>query len=64
MSDNMIQLNEELIKHNRKGLVHSSVEEPLNADRTGRRDVFQTLLKILSLPTSQNRAVLGKFGKG
>lgn len=31
MSDNIIQLNEELIKHNQKDLVRSSVEEPLNA---------------------------------
>ena len=31
MSDNIIQLNEDLIKHNLKDLVHSSVEEILNA---------------------------------
>ena len=31
MSDNIIQLNEDLIKHDLKGLVRSSVEETLNA---------------------------------
>ena len=31
MSDNIIQLNEDLIKHDLKDLVRSSVEEPLNA---------------------------------
>ena len=31
MSDNMIQLNKDLIKHGLKGLVRSSVEETLNA---------------------------------
>lgn len=31
MSDNMIQLNEDLIKHDLKNLVRSSVEENLNA---------------------------------
>ena len=31
MSDNIIQLNEDLIKHDLKALVHSSVEETLNA---------------------------------
>ena len=29
MSDNIIQLNEDLIKHNLKNLVRSSVEETL-----------------------------------
>lgn len=31
MSDNIIQLNEDLIKNNLKDLVRSSVEETLNA---------------------------------
>ena len=31
MSDNIIQLNEDLIKHDLKDLVRSSVEETLNA---------------------------------
>ncbi len=31
MSDNIIQLNEDLIKHDLRNLVRSSVEEPLNA---------------------------------
>ncbi|GEM_PF-6543928 len=31
MSDNIIQLNEDLIKHDLKNLVRSSVEETLNA---------------------------------
>lgn len=31
MSDNIIQLNENLIKHDLKDLIHSSVEETLNA---------------------------------
>ena len=31
MSDNIIQLNEDLIKNNLKDLAHSSVEETLNA---------------------------------
>lgn len=31
MSDNIIQLNEELIKHDLKNLVRNSVEETLNA---------------------------------
>ena len=31
MSDNIIQLNEDLIKHDLKDLVRSSVEEALNA---------------------------------
>ena len=31
MSDNIIQLNEDLIKHELKDLVRSSVEETLNA---------------------------------
>ena len=31
MSDNIIQLNEDLIKHNLRSLVRSSVEETLNA---------------------------------
>lgn len=31
MSDNIIQLNEDLIKNNLKNLAHSSVEETLNA---------------------------------
>jgi len=31
MSDNMIQLNEDLIKNDLKDLVRSSVEETLNA---------------------------------
>lgn len=31
MSDNIIQLNEDLIKHDLKKLVRSSVEETLNA---------------------------------
>lgn len=31
MSDNIIQLNEDLIKHDLRSLVRSSVEETLNA---------------------------------
>jgi len=31
MSDNVIQLNEDLIKNNLKDLVRSSIEETLNA---------------------------------
>lgn len=31
MFDNIIQLNEDIIKHDLRDLVHSSVEETLNA---------------------------------
>lgn len=31
MSNNIIQLNEDLIKHDLKDLIHSSVEETFNA---------------------------------
>ena len=37
MSDNIIQLNEDLIKNNLKDLVRDSVEETLNACSTTRR---------------------------
>lgn len=43
MSDNIIQLNEDLIKHDLKDLVRSSVEETLNALLDHEADELVTL---------------------
>ena len=45
MSDKIIQLNEDLIKHDLKYLVRNSVEETLNAVSVGRFSPFRVGLK-------------------
>ncbi len=52
MSDNIIQLDEDLIKNNLKDLVHSSVEETLNALLDHEADELVNLRKIID--TIQN----------
>ncbi len=50
MSDNIIQLNEDLIKHDLKDLVRSSVEETLNALLDKEADALVNAQKYLKLP--------------
>ena len=59
MSDNIIQLNEDLIKNNLKDLVRSSVEETLNAliERYKRREcsVEEALIEMYLAGVSVRR---------
>lgn len=55
MSDKIIQLNEDLIKHDLKDLVRSSVEETLNTLLDKETDEFVTL-KSMSVPLTARDA--------
>ncbi len=63
MSDNIIQLNEDLIKHDLKDLVRSSVEETLNAllDREADELPSLTLVKAKSGYKPSNYAGCSHF---
>ena len=63
MSDNIIQLNEDLIKHDLKDLVRSSVEETLNAllDKEADELPSLTLVKAKNSYRPCNYAVCSHF---
>lgn len=58
MSDKIIQLNKDLIKHDLKDLVRSSVEETLNALLDKEADELSTL-KSINVPLNVRDFVLG-----
>ena len=60
MSDNFIQLNEDLIKHDLKDLVRSSVEETLNALLDKEADALVNAQKYLK-PPLLNATVAGNL---
>ena len=59
MSDNIIQLNEDLIKHDLKDLVRSSVEETLNALLDKEADELVNAQKYERCGTKSSKAERG-----